>query len=46
MLHGLELTDFEKGQIFALKNNNLSHCQIINQSGKSKPVVINFLESK
>ena len=37
MSHGSELTDFEKGQIFALRNN-ISHCTIANQIGRSKTV--------
>ena len=45
MPHGSELTDFEKGQIFALRNNNISYCEIANQIGRSKTVVTNFLKS-
>ena len=45
MLHGSELNDFEKGQIFAFRNNNISHCEIANQIGRSKTVVTNFLKS-
>ena len=45
MPHGSEITDFEKGQIFALRNNNISHHEIANQIGRSKTVVTTFLKS-
>ena len=45
MPHGSELTDFEKGKKFALRDNNISHREIANQIGRSKTVVTIFLKS-
>ena len=45
MPYGSEFTDFEKGQIFALRNNSISHRTIANPIGRSKTVVTKFLKS-